>query len=197
MNKTIILIGPIGTGKTTIGRLLAQKLNHPLRSIDQLRSAYYEKIGYDNAHAADQGIQAVIKYSKPFEAQMVEMILADNPNSIIDFGASNSVYDDQNLLQRVQNALAPYPNVILLLPSPDTAESNQILKERLIKMLTEAGKTYSDKSFELNNYFIQHPSNHHLAKTIVYTKGKSAEQICDEIVAGLATFKKASYDPSE
>jgi CRISPR/Cas system-associated protein Csm6 len=126
---------------------------------------------------------------------MVEMILADHPQTIIDFGASNSVYDDEQLLSRVKNALAPYPQVILLLPSPDTAESNQILKERLIKMLTEAGKSYSDELFELNNTFIQHPSNRLLAKKIVYTKGKTAETICAEILAALPPSQKPQAGP--
>jgi ribosomal-protein-serine acetyltransferase len=35
----------------------------------------------------------------------------------IDFGAGHSVYEDEELFARVQQALAPYPWVILLLPS--------------------------------------------------------------------------------
>ena len=190
MTSTIILIGPIGAGKTTIGHLLADTLGLPLCSIDHVRSTYYEKVGYDTTLAAqiaasDQGIQGVLRYSKPFEAQMVEMVLADHQHHIIDFGASNSVYDDTELFSRVENALAPYPNVILLLPSPDLDESVEILKDRLIRMLTEAGKTYTDELFELNHTFVNHLSNYQLAKRIVYTKDKTPENICDEIVQTL------------
>lgn len=37
MSAEIILIGPIGTGKSTLGRLLAEKLGLPRCSMDDLR----------------------------------------------------------------------------------------------------------------------------------------------------------------
>lgn len=189
MKSTIILIGALGAGKTTVGHLLAEKLDMPFCSVDEVRSGYYERVGYEETVAAqiaasDQGIQGVLQYSKPFEARMIEMVLADH-HGIIDFGASNSVYDDEDLFARVEKALAPFPNVILLLPSPDLDESAEILKNRLIRMLTDAGKEFSDELFELNRYFVQHPSNHRLAKQVIYTRDKTPEMICEEIVQKL------------
>ena len=189
MNSTIILIGPLGAGKTTVGQLLAKKLDLPFCSIDTVREAYYRKVGYDDAiasriAASPQGLQGVLRYSKPFEVQMVEQVLADH-HGIIDFGASNSVYDDEALFTRVENALAPYPNVILLLPSLDMDESVEILKNRLTQMLIEAGKDYSDELFELNQYFVKHPSNQRLAKRVIYTKDKTPNDILEEIVQEL------------
>ena len=124
----------------------------------------------------------MLRYSKPFEARMVEKVLADHNHGIIDFGASNSVYDDEALLAQVEKALAPYPNVILLLPSPDPDESAALLKARLIRMLNEAGKTFTDELFQLNEYFVKHPANFQLAKIVIYTKDKTPEEICDEIL---------------
>lgn len=77
MNSTIILIGPIGTGETTIGHLLARSLTLPLCSIDVVRPEYYRKVGYDDAvaseiAASDQGIRGVLRYANPFEAKMSE-----------------------------------------------------------------------------------------------------------------------------
>ena len=189
MNSTIILIGPLGTGKTTVGHLLAEKLDLPFCSVDNVREAYYQKVGYDHALASQiatsrQGLQGVLQYSKPFEAQMVEQVLADH-HGVIDFGASNSVYDDNDLFTRIEKALVPYPNVILLLPSSDLDESVMILKNRLTRMLIEAGKEFTDELFELNEYFVKHPSNHQLAKLIIYTRDRTPKEICDEIVQKL------------
>jgi hypothetical protein len=189
MISTIILIGPLGAGKTTVGHLLAEKLDLPFCSVDDVRAEYYQKLGYDNILASqiatsDPGLQGVLRYSKPFEAEMVEQVLADH-HGIVDFGASNSVYDDHPLFARVANALAPYPNVILLLPSPDMDESAEILKKRLTQILTEAGIEFTDELFTLNQYFVEHPSNQRLAKLVIYTKQKTPEEICDEIVQKL------------
>ena len=43
----IILIGPVRTGKSTLGKLLAEKLGLPQVSLDDLRWKYYGEIGYD------------------------------------------------------------------------------------------------------------------------------------------------------
>ena len=185
MNSTVILIGPIGAGKTTVGRLLAQKLGVGFCSVDDVRKGYYGELGYDmdlasKIGASREGIRGALRYAEAFDARMVERVLADYGGGVIDFGASNSVYDDKGLLVRVEEVLRPFPNVVLLLPSADTAESNRILRERLIGMLTAAGRGFSEELFELNRYFIEHRSNWLLAKRVVFTEGKTIGEICDE-----------------
>jgi shikimate kinase len=189
MNTPIILIGPLGAGKTTVGRLLAEKLALPFCSVDDVRAAYYAQVGYDKTTAAqlaasDQGFWGALRYSKPFEARMVELILADQ-HGVIDFGASNSVYEEAELLERVEKALSPHPNVILLLPAPEVDESAAILRDRLTRMLTAAGRDFTEDLFELNEYFLRQPSNRRLAKQVIYTQDKTPETICAELVQKL------------
>ncbi|MBD2194928.1 MULTISPECIES: shikimate kinase [Calothrix] len=185
MKSDIILIGPIGAGKTTIGALLASRLGLTQYSMDDLRWEYYFEIGYDEELAKHkretEGFWGVYQYWKPFEAYAVERLLSSHNQCVIDFGGGHSVYEDTALFQRIQQALAPYPNVILLLPSPNLDESIQILNQR--------NHYLPDDKLNINEHFVRHASNYELAKFIVYTKGKTPEETCSEILNLLSASK--------
>ncbi|MCL4266801.1 MAG: shikimate kinase [Anaerolineae bacterium] len=173
-------------GKSTIAQCLAGQLNMPRYELDEMRWNYYAEIGYDPATLAPiaqaEGMVGVARYWKPFEVYAVERVLADAPQAIVDFGAGHSVYEDATLLSRVQRALAPYPNVILLLPSPDLGESVTLLNARLVTLLEKEVGTVDPAVLAMNEHFVKHPSNHQLAKHVVFTKDKIPEETCAEIV---------------
>jgi hypothetical protein len=175
---SVILIGPVNTGKSTLGRLLAQELGRPQAKLDALRDKYYSEIGFDQMVV--RRIRAMgtawefFNYGQPFHPHGVERVLADYPRSVIDFGAGHSVFTDETLLKRVEKALAPYPNVILILPSADKTETKRLLRERSNRMFA--------KMNELDEHLARHPSGPALAKIEVYTEGKSPQQICDEVL---------------
>jgi shikimate kinase len=178
MTPDIILIGPMNAGKSTIGELLANYFDIPQCSMDDWRWQYYKEIGYDENLAKQkqqlEGFWGVQKYWKSFEAYAVERLLTEHHNCIIDFGAGHSVYDDNHLFQKVKRVLDPYPNVFLLLPSPDQDESVQILNER--------SELMSDEHLEINEYFVRHSSNYKLAKYTVYSKAKTPEETRNDIL---------------
>ncbi|MCM1989081.1 shikimate kinase [Oceanirhabdus seepicola] len=175
MKRDIILLGPVGVGKSTIGKLLSSRLNIPQASLDKKRWSIYKESGYDFEYAEkikqEEGFLRLYKYWKPFEAYSVKRVLEMYPNHIHDFGAGQSVYEDKNLFEEVSEILKPYSNVVLLLPSPNKEESLNILFER--------------NKFPHNDLFIKNPSNEKLAKIIVYTKGKTPEETCEEIISKL------------
>jgi adenylate kinase family enzyme len=182
MPSDIILIGPLRAGKSTLSRLLAQKLKVPQVSLDDARWVYYKEIGYDEAFAREirqkGGFLALAFYWKLFDAYTVERVLIEHRQCVIDFGAGASVYENVELFARVQQALAAYPNVVLLLPSPDPAESIRVLNERTQDLVG----TFS-QGFNWNEYFVRHPSNYALAKHVVYTQDKTPDETCDEILS--------------
>jgi hypothetical protein len=186
MPSNIILIGPMRAGKTTLGGLLATKLKHPQSvSLDIVGSLYAEEAGFDPARAAQiraaEGPLGFFCYSRPFYLYAVERVLQDYPGRVVDLGAGHSVHDDPADFERLQQALAPYPNVVLVLPSPDLDESARILRERAIRsqFLQEIREQLG---YDLNEYFLRQPSNFTLAKHVVYTAGRSPEESRDEIM---------------
>ena len=178
----IILIGPIGAGKTTQAQLLGEKLGLPRRSMDLLRWPYMREVGWDEATEkriqAVEGWRGVFAYRKPFEAHLVERLLDEERNCTIDFGGSQSVYEDPNDFARVRRALDPFANVVLLLPSPDLDESVRVLKTRVWDGVANG--------FDFHEHFVKHPSNRILARFVVYTRDRTPEQTRDEILARTA-----------
>jgi shikimate kinase len=179
LGKEIILIGPSGAGKSTIGKLLARTLALPQCSMDDVRWDYYREIGYDEEKEREirenEGIEAVLRYWKPYEVHAVERLLAEHHDCVIDFGAGHSVFEDDDLFARVQKALAPYPNVVLLLPSPDLDESVRVLVRRR-----------PDLPPGVNEHFVRHHCNHDLAKIVVYTEGQKPKETRDRILKAVA-----------
>lgn len=180
----------MSAGKSTIAILLAEKLGLPHYAVDDDRWAYYEEIGYNKELAgkiaqSDEGMVGLLRYWKPFEAHAVERALADHKHCVIDFGAGHSVYEDEAFFGRVQRALAPFPYVILILPSPDLDESVEILNARFAQLLEKEVGEVDDELLRVNEHFVKHPSNKFLAKQIIYTKGKSPPETCEEILQQL------------
>ena len=172
----IILIGPIRAGKSTVGKLLADKLNLPLRSLDIIFDSYLDEIDYDRKHAAELkkiGFYELTQYWKAFEPEGVERIVSEPEESIVDLGGGHSIYEDESLFARVKNILLPFPNVILIMPSPDLEESIAILNERT--------NGYVSNGFDFHENFVRSHCNYELAKHTVYTKGKTPEETCGEI----------------
>ena len=174
-----MVLGAPDTGKSTLGELLSRRLQRPRASVDRLRKVYYAEVGYDEQVAQHlrmtEGFAAVVRYWKPFDLHAVERTLADHPGHVIDFGAGHSVFDDPGDMARLRALLAPYPNVILLLPSPDPAESVAILHDR-IRLRTGID------GVELNRYLMTSPCNRRLATHVVYTQEKTPQQVRDEIL---------------
>jgi shikimate kinase len=182
VRSEIVLIGPPFAGKSTLGKLLAEELGLPQISLDKLRWEYYREIGFDEALAQELrqkgGFLTVVAYWSLFNSHAVERALADHTDCVFDFGGGPIVFDNELQRDQIKRALAPFANVIRLLPSPDPEKSIQVLQQRGSHLVGVNGQDFNWSAF-----FVNHRQNQRLAKYEVYTEGKTPAESCAEIIA--------------
>jgi len=124
--STIIILGPQGVGKSTVTKLLGEKLQMPVISSDDYIS---------------QGDWAMEKnkkegWLKRKENEFVGAIdfLKTNLGKpvILDIGGSHGVWEGEQLNQ-ILSMISNYPNRFLILPTKDTQKSKEFLRSRLLK----------------------------------------------------------------
>ncbi len=175
--QPVILIGPIGAGKTTVGQLLAQKFSVPFYSLDEEEQKYTAPLGYDINHydllKQKQGPFAAYEYARSFFDETVIRFLAAHQNGIFDLGGGHPIVPDQKKQKRILEALTPYANIFLLLPTGNVKESLDILRKR---------NELADDEEDFNVLYFKDKTFWDIAKFIIYTEGKTPEETCGEII---------------
>ena len=170
-NETIILIGPSGAGKSTVGQILSERTNIRRVSIDRIANK-----------ARKTGFMSQFKTMDDFKLFVLKDLIRrgkeDGKPSIVDAGAGHSVFEDKEKFDEAKKELAPFKNIVLLMPSEDIDESIRILASR------------STGDYSPNRHFIESPCNKELATMTVYENGRTPEEIADEIQRKIAERKK-------
>jgi shikimate kinase len=149
----IILIGPTGAGKSTLGLLLADRLKLPSVSMDGIAEPYYNECNFGIAVfqklRAEQGFLATHRQWEPVRVHAIERVLSEYGRVVLDLGAGHTHYENPVMFDRVKQAISSCPNVFLLLPCADLDRSVRILKERC---MSERGSDWVKDGYD----FISH-----------------------------------------
>ena len=187
MLTDIILIGPYGAGKSTLAELLAERLNWDHYRLDLERSRYLrerEDYNIDIVNQMDKWELSSPKWQR-YNIYFVERFLDEHADSdencVLDLGAGHSVYKDIRFRSRAKQIFAPYPNVVLILPSKNVEESLELLLNQVRNHGLKGGTLSDEQIIKDNRVFLENPSNYELAKFIVYTRDKTPGETHDEI----------------
>lgn len=105
MNKSLILVGPMGAGKTTIGKQLAQELHLPFKDIDQM---VVERSGADIPWIFDVEGEGGFRRR---EHQMLLEVLQGEPAVIATGGGIITQAENRELLLKAGNVIFLYASV--------------------------------------------------------------------------------------
>jgi shikimate kinase len=173
----LVLIGPIGVGKSTVAPIVASLTGRATVSVDEVRFEHYRRAGYDDARAdaflATGDVFGLTRYWKPFEADALEHLVRDHTDVVLDLGAGHADYPDGPLLDRVATALAEH-FVVLLMPSGSVEESVDFLRPRV--------GDQAEVVHELNRTFVESRSFRLLADTTVLVAGLTPDEVAAEVV---------------
>lgn len=183
---SIFLIGPMGTGKSTTAYELARLMPGFVgRFVDRdIRKAFFNRCkNYSREEERrireQEGFKGVNRYWKQFEVELIEKISRlDDGYSIVDFGAGQTVYEDEKLRERVQRALGNKNNVFLILPCEDINECQRQLEERISRRSKGGG---DEETKAINLQFLKAEDNYMLATHIIYTNEAEPDEVARTI----------------
>ncbi len=176
--RHIILIGLSGSGKSTVGRLLAQRLNKPLLDIDALiEKEYGERISTIFARQGEQ-------YFRSLESRVLAQVTQETASAIIVTGGGIVVKPENRLLmaeQGIRVFLQVEPHVALqrLLAQYRAEQSQEGIPE--LRPLLLGPDPLATLQGLLNARFPWYNE----AELACSTQAKSAEQVAWEIITML------------
>ncbi len=173
LDNSILLIGPMGTGKSTISKKLNEATNMPRISLDdrkQLQDFYHNRGRFTNF--------------KDFEFYLTSSVLTSlQEPSIIDFGAGHSVYENPIMFYEMQRLIGKFKNVELILPCENKDESLRIVNERICSRDGNG----QQNAFDINRHFIESPCNYELATDVIYTQNMTQDEITNAILKQMSS----------
>ncbi|MEU6534752.1 shikimate kinase [Streptomyces sp. NPDC047000] len=174
----MVLVGPAGTGKTTLGREIAARTHRPFVDLDAAADRYYAEAGWTidrlRERIAAAGRLAAETEWEPARAHAVARAVADHPGAVIALGAGHTSYTDHHHLVTVRTALSRCPDVVRLLPSPDREISLSVLRRRCTE---SKGRTWIIDGHDFLAHWLDDPGTAQIATRTIHTQDDTPAQI--------------------
>lgn len=179
----MVLVGPPGAGKSTLGPIIASRVRRPFVDLDAIGDRYYSEVGWSIAKLRDH-ITAVGRLTaetdwEPARAHAVTRVVADHPGAVIAMGVGHTSYTRDDNLTIVRTALRRCPDVIRILPSPDMHTSLSILRERCI---TGKGRSWLIDGHDFLAAWLNDPGPHLVATRTIYTTTDTPGHTADRLL---------------
>ncbi len=178
---SLVLIGPPGAGKSTVGPLVASALDVPFVDTDQASVAYYEEAGWPLSRFArrieDDGYERAHLAWEEALAYAVPRLFRDYPEAVVALGAGHTHVSTAARRAIIRQALEER-TVILLRPTRDPAASIVELRSRCV---AGKGRDWIRDGVDWLDRWSRDGRDDELATQLVYTSGRSPTQVASDV----------------
>ena len=182
----IVLIGPMGAGKTTLSRALSEAVGVPYAPLDWVGFHAMVRDGLDvRAYEADETWADKHRRRMPHLIAAVEDAIRSFPEFLLDFGAGHAHFETEDEQARLRSVLGPLPNVFLVMPCADPAEAEAICLARDKARWAKAGHEWDATRAPYHRAFVRSEAFREVAKHTVLTEGRSVQDCVAEMLASL------------
>lgn len=141
MNKNIFFIGPAGVGKTTVGNLVAIRLDYKFVDIDK---EFCERIALIPNYIDTNGYPAYCEA----DSKLVDDLLLESPgNTVFATPSGFLVHENLDHLIKKHLDLISTGISVLLLPSEDIEEATKIVLDRQLKRWNDTSAEIEEQRF--------------------------------------------------
>ena len=114
----VALIGPAGTGKSTVGEIVAGLLDRDFVDIDAIGHRYYDTVGQPVSDPIERIQVDTFRRAHRWWQPARLAALANFPTAVIVLGAGHIHFEDEERFEEAARVLGT-AFVVLLLPAPD------------------------------------------------------------------------------
>lgn len=179
-----VLVGPPGSGKSTVGEILAAATGRPFVDADAASAEFYGEVGWSverlGARASEVGFSLAHDEWEVALAHAVERLVDTSPGAVVALGAGHSHVTDDALHERVVQALATVDHVVLLRPSGDLQDSLGVLRQRC---LDDKGTAWRVDGEDWLGRWLTDGRDERVATHVVLTEGMTPEQTAGVVAA--------------
>lgn len=179
----MVLVGPAGTGKTTLGREIAARTQRPFVDLDAVADRYYAQVGWSIV-ALRERIAAIGRLAaeaewEPARAHAVACAVAEHPDAVIALGAGHTSYTDRQHLATVRTALDRCRAVVRILPSAHREVSLAVLRRRCT---ADKGRSWIIDGHDFLAHWLDDPGTQLVATRTIYTSDETPAQTATRLL---------------
>lgn len=174
LNMKIVLIGYMGSGKSSVGKLLAEKLNLPFRDLDE----EIQKI--EEMSIADIFSKRGEIYFRRLENETLKNLLKLNEGFVLATGGGTPCYADSlSVMLKAKDTTTVY------LKTPLPVLCDRLMAEKDMRPLVSHLNTKEEMLEFVGIHLFERSHFYNQAELVVETASDSPKQIADKIVESL------------